>query len=229
LSALGEHLGASGSATSANSFYRLQPQVLRRVLCALDEAIKETVALLGGIRRLEPQFTRQLAACFEDSRDRAGGALYHIDHQGELPIRNGEGRVIFYRRLDIRLLFTKQVGRRGDYLCIECKYLDATDRGSDREYVEEGVNRIVTGEYALGHRVAIMIGLERIGPLSRTIANVHDRLTRRYGEDQGLRPAPRWKLCTAAESEHPQAGGPHRITIVHGFWPITATARPTTC
>ena len=122
------------------------------MLCALDEAIKETVALLGGIRRLEPQFTRQLAACFEDARDRAGGALYHIDHQGELPVRNDEGRVVSYRRLDIRLLFTQQVGRRGDYLCIECKYLDATDRGSDHEYVEEGVDRIVTGAYALGHR-----------------------------------------------------------------------------
>jgi hypothetical protein len=229
LSALGEHLGATGSAAVANSFYRLQPQVLRRVLGALDEAIRKTVALLGDIRRLEPQFTRQLAACFEDARDRAGGALYDILHQGELPVLNDEGRVVSYRRLDIRLLFTQQVGRRGDYLCIECKYLDATDRGSDLEYVEEGVDRIVTGAYARDHRFAIMVGLERVGPLSRTIANVNDRLMRRYGKAQGLRPALRWKLGTAAESEHPQAGGPHRITLVHGFWPVTAAARLTTC
>ena len=176
MSALGEHLGAADSAASANTFYRLQPQLLRRVLRALDEAITETVALLGDVRRLEPQFTRQLAACFEDARDRAGGTRYHIEHQGELPVRNDEGRVVSYRRLDIRLLFTQQVGRRGDYLCIECKYLDATDRGSDDDYVEEGVDRIVTGAYALGHRFAIMVGLERIGPLSRTIVNVNDRL-----------------------------------------------------
>lgn len=229
MSALGEHLGAADSAASANTFYRLQPQLLRRVLRALDEAITETVALLGDVRRLEPQFTRQLAACFEDARDRAGGTRYHIEHQGELPVRNDEGRVVSYRRLDIRLLFTQQVGRRGDYLCIECKYLDATDRGSDDDYVEEGVDRIVTGAYALGHRSAIMVGLERIGPLSRTIVNVNDRLIRRYGEAQGLRLAPRWKLGTAAESEHPQAGGPHLITLVHGFWPVTAAALATTC
>ena len=57
----------------------------------------------------------------------------------------------------------------------------------------------------------------------------NDRLIRRYGEAQGLRLAPRWKLGTAAESEHPQAGGPHLITLVHGFWPVTAAALATTC
>lgn len=224
MSALGEHIGAADTSASPNNFYRLQPQVLRRVLGALNIAIGETVALLGDVRMLEPRFTRQFAACFEDARDRAGGARYHIEHQAELPIRDPDGRVVGFRRLDIRLLFTQQVGRRGDYLCVECKYLDATDRGSDDEYVKEGVDRIVTGAYALGHRYAIMIGLERAGPLNRTIANVNDRLTSRYGVGQGLRQAPRWALDAVRESDHPQAGGPHRITLVHGFWPVTAAA-----
>ena len=70
-----------------------------------------------------------------------------------------DGRVIAFRRLDIRILFSRQVGRRGDYLCIECKYLEADNRRSDDEYVAEGVDRIVTGAYARGHGFAIMAGL----------------------------------------------------------------------
>lgn len=224
MSALGDHLSEAESAGSPNSFYRLQPQVLRKVLRALDEAVNTTVTLVGDTRSLEPRFTRQLAASLEDARDRAGGVRYHIEHQGELPLCDADGRVISYRRLDIRLLFTQQVGRRGDYLCVECKYLDATDRSSDDDYVREGVDRIVTGAYALGHNFAIMVGLERVGPLSSSMANVGDRLTRRYGPNHSLRAAPRWNMATVAESDHLQAGGPHRITLVHGFWPITSAA-----
>lgn len=224
MSALGDHLGVANSAALGNNFHRVQPQVLRRVLNALHEAVSATVSLLGDTRVLEPQFTRQLASCFEDARDAAGGTRYHIEHQGELPVHDAEGRVIAFRRLDIRILFTQQVGRRGDYLCMECKYLDTTDRGSDDEYVSEGVDRIVSGAYARGHGFAIMVGLERAGPLNQTISNVDDRLQRRYGADQGLRMAPRWRLNSVRESEHLQAGGPHRITIVHGFWPATSAA-----
>ena len=207
-----------------NNFHHVQPQILRKVLAALNDAVVATVALVGDVRQLEPRFTRQLASCFEDARDAAGGVRYHIEHQGELPILDLEGRVIAFRRLDIRILFSRQVGRRGDYLCIECKYLEADNRRSDDEYVAEGVDRIVTGAYARGHGFAIMAGLERVGPLARTVENVDDRLRQRYGSGQGLRPAPRWRLETAHESEHPQSGGPHHIVLVHGFWPITHAA-----
>lgn len=208
----------------ALGFHQIRPQVLRRVLSALDDAIGETVRLLGDVPQIEPRFTRQLAACFEDARDAVGGVRYHIDHQAELPVVDAGGRVIAHRRLDIRLLFTQQVGRRGDYLGIECKYTDASDRRTDDDYVGEGVDRIVSGAYAAGHPVAIMVGLERVGPLGRTITNVDARLQARYGPDQGLRAASSWRLPMVRESEHPQAGGPHRIVLVHGFWPVTAAA-----
>ena len=35
---------------------------------------------------------------------------------------------------------------------------------------------------------------------------------------------PLWRLPMVRESEHPQAGGPHRIVLVHGFWPVTSAA-----
>lgn len=224
MSALADHLRATGATVLPNNFHRIQPQVLRRVLSALNDAILATVELLGDVRYLEPRFTRQLASCFEEARDAAGGIRYHIEHQGELPVLDEDGRVIAFRRLDIRILFSQQVGRRGDYLCIECKYLEADNRRCDDEYVAEGVDRIVTGAYARGHGFAIMVGLERTGPIGRTIENVDDRLRQRYGSDQGLRPAPRWRLGRAHESEHPQSGGPHRIVLIHGFWPVTAAA-----
>ncbi|NTJ45287.1 hypothetical protein G6L28_22215 [Agrobacterium larrymoorei] len=225
MSALNDHLGAVGSTILPNNFHRIQPQVLRKILFTFNDAILTTVGLIGDVRHLEPRFTRQLASCFEDARDAAGGGRYHIEHQGELPIVDQDGRVIAFRRLDIRILFSQQVGRRGDYLCIECKYLDANNRSSDDEYVAEGVDRIVTGAYALGHGFAIMAGLERVGPMTRTIANVDDRLRRRYGSDQGLRAAPRWKLDIVRESEHQQNGTEHRIVLVHGFWPITTLSK----
>ncbi|UCI06119.1 hypothetical protein [Mesorhizobium sp. B1-1-8] len=224
MSVLSDHLGATGSATLANNFYRVQPQILRRVLAAMNEAVTATTALLGDVRHLEPRFTRQLASCFEDARDATGGLRYHIEHQGELPIVDADGRVVAFRRLDIRILFSQQVGRRGDYLCIECKYLEADNRRFDDEYVTEGVDRIVTGAYARGHGFAVMAGLERVGPITRTVENINERLTQRYGSDQGLKPAPRWRLGSAHESEHAQAGGPHRIVLVHVFWPVVSTA-----
>jgi hypothetical protein len=83
---------------------------------------------------------------------------------------------------------------------------------------------IVTGAYANGHEFAIMVGLERAGPIDRAVANVDLRLTTVYGADQGLREEGRWRRPNVRESHHPQSGGPHRITIVHGFWPITQAA-----
>lgn len=224
MSTLGEHLDPSTLACMPNNFYRVQPQVLRKVLSAIDTAVDQTVELLGDVRALEPQFTRQLAASLEDARDRAGGARYHIEHQGELPVRNAAGLVIAYRRLDLRILFTRQVGRRGDYLCIECKYLDATDRKTDADYVDEGVDRIRSGAYAAGHRLAVMIGLERSGPILRTMRNVHLRLCSRYSKDEGLVAPTRWSQPNIRESTHPQGGGGHQITLVHCFWPVTSQA-----
>lgn len=224
MSALGDHLDAARAAGLPSSFYQVRPQVMRRLLATLSDAIGATVALIGDVRTLEPRFTRQLAASFEDARDAGGGGRYHIEHQGELPTRDDAGEVISFRRLDIRILFSQQVGRRDDYLCIECKYLDASDRSSDAEYVSEGVDRIVTGAYAKGHEFAIMVGLERAGPMTLAIANVDHRLRSVYAADQGLRDGGRWRRTNMRESHHPQSGGPHQITIVHGFWPITQAA-----
>ncbi len=224
MSALGDHLDAARAAGLPTGFYQVRPQVMRRLLGTLSDAIGATVALIGDVRTLEPRFTRQLAASFEDARDAGGGGRYHIEHQGELPTKDATGRVISFRRLDIRIFFSQQIGRRDDYLCIECKYLDSSDRSSDAEYVSEGVDRIVSGAYAKGHAFAIMVGLERVGPLDKTIANVDRRLRSVYDAKQGLGDGARWRQTHVRESQHPQAGGPHLITIVHGFWPVTRAA-----
>lgn len=218
MSILGEHL-ASGAVARPNGFYRARPQVLRVVLETLGRAITRTVEIVGDVHLTEPRFTRQLFLDFERARDEtAGSPRYDITHQPELPIAGPSGAVETLRRLDLRLVFLRQVGRTGDYLCLEFKYLDTGDRSTDREYVTEGVDRIVIGDYARDHPWAIMVGLERTGPLDRTSAHIGTRLNARYGDNVGYRPASRIALPYAFESDHVQAGGPHRVTIVHAYY-----------
>ena len=135
-----------------NEFYHAQPQVLRVVLQTLERALSATISVIGDVRIHEPRFTRQLLHDFERARDNTPGTpRYDLTHQPELPIPNAAGAVTTFRRLDFRLLFSQQVGRTGDYLCLECKYLDAMDRKTDLNYVKEGVARIVDGDYARNH------------------------------------------------------------------------------
>lgn len=203
---------------TAPAFHRARPQVLRTVLLTLDRAVAGAVEKIGVERLLEPQFTRQLLLDFEAARDAdPSSPRYDITHQPELPIANEFGLVKTLRRLDLRILFRQQVGRTGDYLCVECKYLDMTDRASHREYVDEGVDRIVIGDYALHHPWAVMVGLERTGPLADTAGHVSARLVAKYGASSGFKDSSPIKLPFVWESDHSQADGPHQITIVHSF------------
>jgi hypothetical protein len=220
LSSLGDHLD-TGARKRPNEFYKAQPQVLRTVLLTLEQAVATTVAIVGEVRMREPRFTRQLFVQFQAAPDATPGSpRYDITHQPELPITDDRGVVVRYRVLDLRILFQRQLGRTGDYLCLECKYLDTANRETDREYVEEGVERIVSGDYSAGHPWAVMVGLECTGDLDLSAENVNRRLKDRYGQEGGFRLQSSIRLANVRESEHPQAGGPHRITIVHGFFLI---------
>lgn len=218
MSILAEHF-APGALARPNGFYRARPQVLRVVLETLGRALDRTVAIVGDVRLTEPRFTRQLFLDFERARDETPGSpRYDITHQPELPIAGATGAVAELRRLDIRLVFLRQVGRTGDYLCLEFKYLDTNDRNTDREYVAEGVNRIVIGDYARNHPWAIMVGLERTGPLERISAHIGARLADRYGAEVDYRPSAEIGLQNAFKSNHVQSNGPHHITIVHAYY-----------
>lgn len=208
---------------AAPAFHRARPQVMRIVLRTLDQAVGATVRKVGSAKLLEPQFTRQLLLDFEAARDaEPASPRYDITHQPELPISGKDGVATSLRRLDLRILFRRQIGRTGDYLCVECKYLDTNDRRFDREYVIEGVDRIVIGDYARHHPWAVMVGLERSGPLDVAASQIHGRLTDRYGDTAGFKAASAINLPFVHESEHVQAGGPHRITILHSFHMIAA-------
>lgn len=202
-----------------NEFYRVRPQVLRVVLQTLERALAATMSILGDAHIYEPRFTRQLLLDFERARDETTNSpRYDITHQAELPIADATGAVARFRRLDFRLVFLRQVGRTGDYLCLEVKYLDTSDRGTDYDYVKDGVDRIVIGDYAKGHPWAIMVGVERSGPLTTTAEHVNSRLMQTYGSAHGLRDSTRVRLPHVYESDHSQDSGPHQITILHAFY-----------
>jgi hypothetical protein len=220
VSAFNDHV-LGGVRAQPNSFHRVKPQVLRTMLRIFEQAVAATVAVIGDVRIHEPQFTRQLCSDFERARDAAPQPpRFDISHQPELAITDKNGVVVRYRRLDLRLVFLQQVGRTGQYLCLECKYLDTSNRDTDRDYVEDGVERIVCGDYARDHPWAVMVGLERSGPLDRAAAHVNARLRQRYGSDGGFKTAASVHLPNVHESEHPQAGGPHRVSILHAFYLI---------
>ena len=223
MSVIGEHV-AEGVRVLPNDFYRVRPQVLRVVLQTLERALAATVAVVGDARIYEPRFTRQLLLDFERARDDTPGTpRYDITHQPELPISDASGSVASLRRLDFRLIFLRQVGRTGDYLCLEFKYLDAKNRRTDDDYVKDGVDRIVVGDYANGHPWAIMVGLERSGPIDASIQHVNSRLVRKYGTDHGLKCSLNIRLLNVYESDHFQGSGLHKITIVHAFHLIVST------
>lgn len=199
--------------------------MLRAVLQTLERAIAATVTAVGEVRIHEPRFTRQLLLDFERARDNTPGTpRYDITHQPELPIADDKGVVAELRRLDLRLVFLQQVGRTGDYLCLECKYLDTRVRDTDREYVNEGVDRIVVGDYAANHPWAVMVGLERNGPVNLAFDHIDARLVSKYGRSAGLKKTSGIALSNVRESDHYQSGGSHRITIVHAIY-LIALAR----
>ena len=207
-----------------NEFYRVRPQILRVVLETLERALAATMSIIGDTHIHEPRFTRQLLLDFERARDATSGTpRYDISHQPELPISDASGAVTRFRRLDLRLVFLRQVGRTGDYLCLEFKYLDPNDRRTDYDYVNDGLDRIVIGDYARGHPWAIMVGLDRSGPLDVSIQQVNLRLIQKYGNDHGLRCSTSIHLPHVYESVHFQDGGPHRITILHAFHLVLST------
>ena len=217
MSVIGKHV-SEGVRVLPNDFYRVRPQVLRVVLQTLERALATTVSVVGDARIHEPRFTRQLLLDFERARDDTPRTpRYDITHLPELPISDPSGTVATLRRLDFRLVFVRQVGRTGDYLCLEFKYLDANDRRTDYDYVNDGVDRIVIGDYAKGHPWAIMVGLERSGPVNISIQRVNLRLVRKYGTHHGLAVSSSIRLPYVYESDHFQGDERHQISIVHAF------------
>jgi len=213
--------GAVGPPVTSSAFARVRPQVLRVVMMTFQQAVSDTVARLGAGRVLEPRFTRQLFLDFQQARDRTPGSpRYDIAHQPEHVVPDAQGAIERLFRLDLRLVFNQQLGRTGDYLCMECKYLDTTDRATDLAYVNDGVQRFVSGDYGRGHHWAVMVGLERTGPLSQMVSRLDQRLKARYGSNAGFRPRPSVRLADVSESIHIQAGGPHAIVILHGLYRV---------
>jgi hypothetical protein len=67
-----------------------------------------------------------------------------------------------------------------------------------------------------------MVGLERVGPTETSAEHVCERLRARYGPAGESKASASINLGNVRESEHLQAGGPHRITIIHAFYLIAA-------
>lgn len=214
LSALGEH--AADKAATVGGFHRVRPQVLGALLRTLRRAIGYTVANVGAAHIHEPRFTRQLLLDLQRARDEEPASpRYDITHQPEHVVADQNGIVQQYFRLDLRVLFSRQLGRTGDHVCLEFKYLDTADRGTDMAYVDDGVHRFVTGDYGRGHHWAVMVGLERRGPLTTSAGHVDCRLIERYG--LGFKARACVNLPDVHETEHIQADGPHSISILHAL------------
>lgn len=217
MSALGEHARGERR-VQASTFHVIQPQILRDVLGTLGRAVAHALLRLPRPLPREPSFTRQVTVSFRAERVQSRTPLrYDIDHQSEVLSVDDDDRLCLHKRLDIRIKFPEQVGTPSDYLCIEFKYLDIVDPRTSREYVQEGVDRIVAGEYSMGHEWAVMVGLEQTGPLDQAADAVNARLNEIYGPNGGYRKPYRIRMPHVHESKHRQGLSSHPITIVHYF------------
>lgn len=222
LSTITQQIRSSRPAVSP-AFFAVQPQILRRLLLTLGRAIARTAGHFSNesSRVAEPIFTRQLCVDLEVERDQTPEApRFDVTHQSELPTVDEVGKVIGHGRLDLRILFPQQLGRTGEYLCLECKYLNVHDRATDLAYVREGVDRIVQGFYAVNHPWAVLVGLERSGPIQDSATHVDERLVEQYGVTGGFIANPLVKLANVHESHHLQGGGSHTIAILHAFFMV---------
>jgi hypothetical protein len=81
-------------------------------------------------------------------------------------------------RLDIA--FIPPVPREDIYFCLECKRLNVVRGGTTRayasEYVNEGMIRFITGQYARAVRQGGMLGYVLDGDVPRAMDNVEDNI-----------------------------------------------------
>ena len=128
-------------------------------------------------------------------------------------------------RIDIILQFLHQFGDEEAYLAVECKRVGSGETSLNQRYVTQGVDRFVTGQYALGHHWGIMLGYVLRLPFSDIVTVIDDRIRSSYGESARLAVIAAHPHALSMHSNSLSQGtSGHTIRLLHVFVDMTSAA-----
>lgn len=125
-------------------------------------------------------------------------------------------------RIDIVFRFAHQFGDEAAYLGVECKRVSPGNATLNTKYVTEGVARFVSGKYAPGHPLGIMLGYVLQLPLADLLNVIDARLRSTYGDGAGCHAEPTpTRAVGLISNELSQSPNDHRIRLLHVFVDLT--------
>ncbi|CAH0164469.1 hypothetical protein ROS9278_01042 [Roseomonas sp. CECT 9278] len=127
-------------------------------------------------------------------------------------------------RIDITLQFVHQFGEEDAYVAIECKRVGARQHQLNARYVTDGVERFVTGQYALGHSDSFMLGFVLVLPAEAAVASISGRVRSTYGEEAQLILESAHPASLAVLSGRLLQKGSHAMRLHHIFVDMTPAA-----
>lgn len=129
-------------------------------------------------------------------------------------------------RIDIVFRFAHQFGDESAYLGVECKRVAPGNASLNNRYISEGVERFVSGKYATGHHLGIMLAYVLQLPLLNLVEFIDNKIQQTYG--QGARctneTASVGALATLS-NQLLQSPNAHRIRLLHIFVDMTAASQ----
>ncbi|CCB63754.1 hypothetical protein [Hyphomicrobium sp. MC1] len=120
-------------------------------------------------------------------------------------------------RIDLFLKTLEQFGDENNYLAVECKRVGAGQTTLNRKYVDEGVKRFATGQYANGHSDAFMLGYTIRLPVEEAVKVIDGRLAEVFGEEAKLAPGETHPDALLTFDSKLKQEGNHLILIHHIF------------
>lgn len=158
-------------------------------------------------------------------RLKKGLSLSNLEIAGEfelLDLSNNDPEVL--GRIDIVLRFLHQFGDEEAYLGVECKRVACGDSTLNQRYVSQGVERFVSGQYALGHSWGMMLGYVLKLPAAALVADINARILKAYGEPARLSRADVHPNSLAMQTNSLLQGSAHIIRLLHIFVDMTPAA-----
>lgn len=151
--------------------------------------------------------------------------LTNLEIRGEHELENmATTDATILGRIDITLKFMHQFGDEDAYVAIECKRVGARLSALNRSYVDNGVDRFVSGQYAAGHEWGFMLGYVLALPVEDVIQAIDGGIQKTYGETAQLTREAGHSLSLAIlEGALPQKNG-HMLRLKHIFVDMTSAA-----
>lgn len=129
-------------------------------------------------------------------------------------------------RIDITLQFLHQFGDEDAYVAIECKRVGAGSSALNNSYVDEGVDRFVSGKYAAGHEWGFMLGYVLAHPVGDVVEAIDSRIQKAYGGGAGLCLQSAHTLSMAILEGALLQASAHTIRLKHLLVDMTVIAKP---